>query len=563
MQSFVALQDEHLTFPLWRYGIATVSVIAAFSIASILQYAQLRDPFALIFLAAIAISVWYGGSRAGLLGILLSTIGLTSFLHSSGEWGQMTSYDSGVYGLYFFFTYLIWQFGHARRRIDISLQETRIRLESEVQARTAELSLINAEYKTIMDAAPFGIALLGLNRVVLRCNPAYERMIGFNPGDLLGKQAPLPEKEKDTWTVQEQRLRSGQGIVNYEAPRIRRDGSEFLATISMTPLFGKEGNYTGLVGLIIDDTERQASEAERTMLAALVQRNPNLITVADPTGSVVFLNQAGRELHGLQSEEEVRRTNLIDYFAGSGDGERTQNLISALQQYGQLSFETYGRNFKDGSSFPLHCTCFIIPDARTGKAAFLASVAQDTRERKIAEKKLQMFCSVVQHSPDFIGVAGLDLKPIFLNRAGQEKCGVDGAEQVTKTHTLDYFAKGDRARIRDEVIPILLEQGQLTIEIPARNLETGQTFPALWTAFVIYDKNSKKPTLLAAVVKDITEQHEDRSALRKSLSENQLLLEENRILQEKLRRDNVSLQEINQALQGWSARCFAPVRLLV
>jgi PAS domain S-box-containing protein len=551
MLSFVALPDKHPVFPgFLRYLIATASVSIAFSIALVLQHAQIRDPFALIFLAAIAISVWYGGDKAGIVGIVLSTLGLTTFLHSSGGWLRMTSYDLGVYCIYFFFISLIWQFSRTRRRTEVFLHEASARLEGEVQARTVELSLINAEYKTILDAAPFGIALFGPNRIVLRCNPAYEKMIGFDAGELIGKEAPLPDTQKEIWKSQEEQLREGRQIVNYEAPRIRKDRSEFSATISMTPLIDAHGTYTGLVGLIIDNTERRAQEAERTMLTALVQRSPNVIAVANLAGSVVFLNQAGQELHGLQGEEEARRTNLLDYFVEYERRPDGEGLIPSIERHRQLSFETYGHNFRTGGRFPLHCTCFVIPDAKTGKPAFFAAVAEDISERKVAEEKLQMFCSVVQHSPDFIGVTGLDLKPIFLNPAGQTKCGVDGDEQVTQTYTLDYFADGERARVRDEVIPLLLEQGQLTIEIPARNLKTGRTFPALWTAFVIYDKKTKEPSLLAAVVKDITEQHEDRAALRKSLSENELLLEENKVLQEQLQRENISLQEINLALQG-------------
>ena len=551
MPSFVALSDKHLGFFVFRrYAIAAASVTLAFTVVCFLQYIQIRDPFALIFLAAIAVSVWYGGDRPGVFGIILSTLGLTAFLHSSGGWLHMTSYDLGVYCVYFFFIYLIWQFSRTRRRAELLLQQAHDRLEAEVQARTSELSLINAEYKTILDAAPFGIALFGPDRVVRRCNPAYERMVGFNPGELLRKRAPLPDSEKETWKVQEEMLRAGQQIVNYEAPRIRKNGSEFSATISMTPLLDHNGNYAGLVGLIIDNTERHAQEAERLMLTALVQRSPNLIAVADLAGSVVFLNQAGQEMHGLEGDEEIRRTNLLEYFVDTEEKTARDEWFPMLEQRGQLAFETWGRNFKTGDSFPLHCTCFFIPDAKTGKPAFLAAVAEDITERKLANEKLQMFCSVVQHSPDFIGVAGLDLKPIFLNRAGQAKCGVDGDEQVAQTHTLDYFAEGERARVLDELIPLLLEQGQLTREIPARNLKTGESFPALWTAFVIYDQKSKELTLLAAVTKDITELHEHREALQKSLHDNQVLLEENRALQEKLRRDNVSLQEINQALQG-------------
>src|SRR5260370_17757216 len=90
----------------------------------------------------------------------------------------------------------------------------------------------------------------------------------------------------------------------------------------------------------------------------------------------------------------------------------------------------------------------------------------------------------------------MDLKRVFINRAGQAKCGVDGDEHVAQTHSLDYFAEDERARVRDELIPLLLAQGQLTREIPARNLKTGERFPALWTTFVISDQKTKNTSLL-------------------------------------------------------------------
>ena len=55
---------------------------------------------------------------------------------------------------------------------------------------------------------------------------------------------------------------------------------------------------------------------------------------------------------------------------------------------------------------------------------------------------------------------------------------------------------------------------------------------------------------MIGILMDETEQHEDRERLQKSLSDNEALLEQNQLLHEKLRRENVSLQELNCALQG-------------
>ncbi|MGD0446629.1 MAG: sigma 54-interacting transcriptional regulator [Edaphobacter sp.] len=408
-----------------RYGIVIASVAGAFSVVFILQNLHVRDPFALIFLAAIAISVWYGGSRPGILGIILSTLALNAFLHSPRGLFHIPTYDLPVFSVFLLFAFWIYRFGELRHNTEFSLMQARDHLEIEVQARTAELRRINTENETILDAAPFGIALFGPDRIVCRCNRGYERILAFEPGELLGHPAPLPESEKEAWKAQEKQLRAGQRIIDYEAPRRRKDGSEFSATISATPLFDENRAYIGLVGLIIDNTERLAREAERRMLTSLVQ-----------------------------------------------------------------------------------------------------------------------------HSPDFVGVADLKGNAVFVNEAGQKLFGLEGDEQVMRTRTLDYFADDQRSLVRDELIPLLLERGELTREVAAKKFKTGETFPALWTSFVIYDQKTKEPSLLATVTKDITKQHEDREALQKTLKHNEVLLEENKALQEKLRRENISLHEINLALQG-------------
>lgn len=407
-----------------RYGTAIASVAGALTVLLFLQYSHVRNPYGMVFLAAIAISFWYGGNGPGILAVILCSLGLNAFLHSPRGWFHVATYDLPLFCVYFLLIICIYRFTLSRRRAERLLEQTRDHLEAEVVSRTTEHARISAEYKTILDAAPFGIALLETNRVVRRSNPAYERMIGFEPGELVGQSAPLPESEKETWKLQEEELRSGKRVENYETRRIRKDGSEFSATISVTPVMDSYGSYTGLVGLIIDDTERHAQEAERQMLTALAQ-----------------------------------------------------------------------------------------------------------------------------HCPDSISVAGMDLKPIFINRAGRVKFGVDSDDQVMQAHALDYFAEGERTRIREELFPLLLAQGQITREISARNLKTGEPFPALWTVFVIYDQKTKEPALLATIIRDISEQKRIEGDLRRSLSDNEALLEENKALQEKLRRENISLQELNFALQ--------------
>jgi PAS domain S-box-containing protein len=380
---------------------------------------------------------------------------------------------------------------------------------------TNKPNLFEEEWKLLLDAAPFGVAWMGPGRIVHRCNRTYEQMLGFSPGEIIGHAAPLPESEKPIWETQEARLRTGHRIADHEGPRLRKDGSQFPALISANPILRRDGSYFGLVGMIMDLTKRQHQEFERQMLALMAHYSPYFMGVAEREGQAIFVNPGGQEMFGLDGDEHVKRTNVFDYFAPSQRALAEKQLIPALLTQKELTFETLGRNFRTGHEFPLHCTCFVIPDQKTGETKYIAAVAEDITERKQAESKLKIFSSVVQHSPDPIVVAGMDLRPIFINRAGQERFGLDSDQDVLQTHTLDYVADSERARVREELVPLLLARGRLSQEILSRNLKTGDVFPALWTSFVIYDERTDEPLLLAVVVKDISERKRIEEALRR------------------------------------------------
>jgi PAS domain S-box-containing protein len=498
-----------------RYAGALGAVLAAFLIASILAQRGMRDPRASILLAGIAVSVWYCGPGPGILAIALSVVGLHVLIPSQNAWFIIGVDDMPYFCIFLLFGSLIHQFSRSLRKAERWILAAQNRLEEDVAARTLELTRLNTEYQTILDAVPFGIALFGPNGIVRRCSLAYETILGWAPGEIVGRPVPLPESEEKTWRQTEEGMRQGQGFAGYDGLRIRKDGSIFPAAISATPLFDPDGTYAGLVESIVDNTERQAQEAERQMLSALVEHSPDFVGVAGIDLRAVFVNRAGQRLFGLSGDEQVRQTSVLDYFAEDQRGVAQERLLPALLEHGCLKFETLARNFTTGKELPIFCTCFVIPDAKTRRPAFVAAVARDITERRKAEEQLQIFSSVVQNSPDFIGIAGLDLKLTFANPAAKAQFGLQTDDEVKQTNALDYFAEEDRKQVQEELIPALLEQGFLRFEVPARNVKTGQTFPALWTTFVVRDPKSGRPALLAAAVRDISERKRNEDELHR------------------------------------------------
>ncbi len=52
----------------------------------------------------------------------------------------------------------------------------------------------------ILDASPVGIALFGSDQTVRRCNPAFERLVGWTADEIVGHRLPLPESTEKRWT---------------------------------------------------------------------------------------------------------------------------------------------------------------------------------------------------------------------------------------------------------------------------------------------------------------------------------------------------------------------------
>jgi PAS domain S-box-containing protein len=134
-----------------------------------------------------------------------------------------------------------------------------------IREAEAALQAVHDEQEAIFQAVHSGIALLQ-NRVVRRCNGKLEQMMGYGPGELLGKTT------RDLYTSEEAYQRAGdivesmvgQGATHQREEQMRRkDGSLVWCRIHVRALDPSDLSR-GLVGVMEDvTTERAAKEALR------------------------------------------------------------------------------------------------------------------------------------------------------------------------------------------------------------------------------------------------------------------------------------------------------------
>ena len=75
------------------------------------------------------------------------------------------------------------------------------------------------------------------------------------------------------------------------------------------------------------------------------------------------------------------------------------------------------------------------------------------------------FVSLIERSSDFIGIATIDGSAQYIDPAGLKHVGLSGIEQTSPLTILDFVVPKERRRVRDELLPIVMQDGRWVGEI--------------------------------------------------------------------------------------------------
>jgi len=156
-------------------------------------------------------------------------------------------------------------------RLYAQVQQNSNELEQSVVERTVQLAEANQELQASrariqiqFDRMPVGCLVYDQDFRIQAMNPAAEVLFGFSAGEALGKDpleltVPLeviPE-------VQEvfRRIKQGEKIIRRVNENITQDGRTILVEWSNTPMFDEAGQFSGMIAMAQDVTQRVLSEA--------------------------------------------------------------------------------------------------------------------------------------------------------------------------------------------------------------------------------------------------------------------------------------------------------------
>ena len=157
--------------------------------------------------------------------------------------------------------------------------------------------------------------------------------------------------------------------------------------------------------------------------------------------------------------------------------------------------------------------------------ASILGATGDLGDRKRAEEERRKLAMLVEHSTDFIGMASLEGRALYLNPAGCRLVGLEDLQAALATAIPDYLPPEWRRRFAEEVIPATLEAGSWKGEVQFRHFRTGDRIDVLQNVFLIRDPVTGEPLCLATTARDITDRKRSELAIQESEERLRLALE--------------------------------------
>lgn len=222
-------------------------------------------------------------------------------------------------------------------------------------------------------------------------NPEAERFYGLKREDVLGKdylELFIPEEARDAVAADIKKVLAGNPTKGFENRVVAHDGTEHVFIWDVNRLLDAEGNSIGIVAVGQDITERKKAEEELQKLASVVKHSTDLVNLATLDGKMIFLNEAGSEMLGIDPED-VEKKHILEVIPDHLCDLVQKELLPTLMVRHTWEGELQYRNLKTKNLTDVWATTFTIQDPTTAKPLYLANVSQDITERKKAEKALR------------------------------------------------------------------------------------------------------------------------------------------------------------------------------
>jgi diguanylate cyclase (GGDEF)-like protein/PAS domain S-box-containing protein len=200
-------------------------------------------------------------------------------------------------------------------------------------------------------------------------------------------------------------------------------------------------------------TERKRAESQILFQGNLLASVEQAVIATDLDGIITYWNPFAEKIYGWSAAEAVGR-NIVDITPSDATREQAEQIMKQLKAGHSWSGEFMVRH-RDGATFPMHVTDSPIRD-ENGRLIGIVGISTDIRERKKAERELQLAAMVYQAIGDAIIVVNAQDEIVAVNPAFTQLTGY--AEHEVIGQSIKLFCSGRNGSGFDDEVRHFLDK---------------------------------------------------------------------------------------------------------
>ena len=268
----------------------------------------------------------------------------------------------------------------------------------------SDTRLLGEELALLIDGATnYAIYMLDPLGHVTIWNRGAERIKGWSQSEILGRHVAvfyLPEDVAAGKPSADLARTSVEGRVEEESWRLRKDGTEFLASVTITALYDDAGALRGFGKVVRDITDQKAAvialSRREQHLHSILQTVPDAMIVIDEDGKIASFSAAAERIFGYVERDVLGRN--VEILMPQPDRQRHDGYLATYRAGGERKIIGAVRAVTglraNGEAFPAE---LAVGETVSGGQRIFTGFVRDLSERERTELRVRELQSELIH----------------------------------------------------------------------------------------------------------------------------------------------------------------------
>lgn len=406
------------------------------------------------------------------------------------------------------------------------------------------------------EVVDYAIIRLDVKGTIQSWNKGAEKIKGYRAEEIIGKNYRIFYTNEDKAICLSDNLLAEareKKRTSYEGWRVRKDGTRFWGSMTLTALHNKAGEVKGYLKVTRDLTAKKTAEDKYSnFVEELRIKNDELkhseeryhkmvsevldyaIILLDKDGKILDWNKGAEKLKGYSSAEIVGKNFRLFYPKEEKDNRLPEHLLEEAVKHGSVVHEGW-RIKKNGERFWGSVVITALHDNK-GNVIGFSKVTRDITDRKVAEDKVSNLLEELRQTNQELRISEeryhkmiaevQDYAIILLDREGNIQNWNSGAQLIKGYHPDEivgknfrlFYTKEDQANgLPKRLLTVARTSGKVAHE-GWRVRKDGSRF---WGSVVITALHNEENNVIgySKVTRDLTEKKKADDALRQNAAQ--------------------------------------------